>query len=91
MAGAAGVVWLDVKAAQALLLPATALLLHAAHVLLAFHVAQQHDSTKVLEPVGAKVLEGELVHHGVRVALLNLAVQLSAQVVEQRQRHLVWR
>lgn len=85
VAAAARVVGLDEEAAQA----------HARPVLVvgdgvgAANVAQQHDGAKVLEPVVGEPFGREGLGHRVRVAQLNLAVDLVAEIQQQRRGQLV--
>lgn len=82
-----GVVGLDVEAAEALLGPVLAL----DDVVGAGDVAEEHDGAKVLEPISSKPVRGEGVHHGIRVAAVDLLVELVAEVDVQRGRDLVRR
>ncbi|KAK8222221.1 hypothetical protein BKA81DRAFT_352066 [Phyllosticta paracitricarpa] len=93
MRAAARIIWLDIEAAQTQLVPAGTLSLPSPQRALPVfgNVAEHHDGGKVLEPVAAKRLDAEGSRHWVRVATLNLAVHLRAQVLDQRQRHAVRR
>lgn len=87
MAAAARVVGPDVEAAQALLGPVLAV----QQLVGALDVAQQHDGAKVLEPKVGEAVGAEGVHQGVRVAAVNLLVDLGAQVDDERHGDLVAR
>lgn len=87
MAAAAGVVGPDVEATQTLLGPVPAL----EQLMRALDAPQQHDGAKVLEPKVGEAIGGKGVHQGVRVAAINLLVDLRAQIHDQRRGDLVAR
>lgn len=87
MAAAAGVVGPDVEAAQTLLGPVPAL----EQLMRALDAPQQHDGAKVLEPKVGEAIGRKGVHQGVRVAAINLLVDLRAQIHDQRRGDLVAR
>ena len=87
MAAATGVIGFDIEAPQALARPVATALLHLRHLLHALHLAHDHRSAEVCEPVRAEGTQRHRLHHRVRVALLDLAVEQLAQVGAKFRRH----
>ena len=85
VAAAAGIVGLDVEASQTLLGPVLAL----NHLVGAIDAAEEHDAGEVLEPVGAELLEGHRLGHGVGVAALDFLGELVREIGQERGRHLI--
>ena len=70
----------DIETPQASLFPIRPLL----QLLDPLHLAQQHDRPEILEPIGAKFGQLHGNNHGIGITLFDLAVQLVAQVREER-------
>ncbi len=84
MTTAARVVGLDIETAETALAP----VLLPAQVLHLIELADDHDGAEVAEPVQPELLHRQRLVHRVRVALLDLAVELVAQIRQQQRRDL---
>ncbi len=82
MTAAPRIIRLDIKAPQTL--PRPILPLHPPDLVDAPDLAEQHDGAEVLEPVGPEGGKGHGRDHRVGVALFDLAVELVAEVGEER-------
>lgn len=77
---AAGVVGLDVEAAETFLAPVATL----DNLVGVFDAAEKHDGAKVLEPVVGKLLKRHGINHRVGVTTLDFLAELIAEVEQQR-------
>lgn len=85
VAAATRIIGLDEEASETLLGPVLAV----QDILRTVDIAHQHDGAKGLEPVVCETVHGKGFHHGIRITALYLAVQLVAQIHQQRSGKLV--
>lgn len=85
VAAATRIIGLDEEASETLLGPVLAV----QDILRTIDITHQHDGAKGLEPVICETVHGKGFHHGIRITSLYLAVQLVAQIHQQRSGKLV--
>jgi hypothetical protein len=82
MTAPARIIWLDEEAPETFFSPVFTV--HCHDIICAVYVSHEHDGAKSLEPVVGETINSEGFHHGISIAALYLAVQLVAQIHQQR-------